>query len=54
MALHIFVDESGDLGWKFDLTIAAVSIEDSQAYRLERVIRDLYKAARWNPQVFFA
>lgn len=62
MALHIFVDESGDLGWKFDLpygrggssrylTIAAVSIGDSQGYRLERVIRDLYKAARWNSQV---
>lgn len=62
MALHIFVDESGDLGWKFDapygqggssryLTIAAVCVEDSQSHRLDRIIRDLYKAARWNPKV---
>jgi hypothetical protein len=59
LSLCIYADESGDLGWAFDapygkkgssryLTIFAVCAEDAKCHHLNRVIRGLYKAARWN------
>lgn len=59
MTLHIYADESGDLGWNFDapygqrgssryLTIFAVCVHDAECHRLDRVVRGLYTAARWN------
>jgi hypothetical protein len=54
----IFVDESGDLGWKFDapyraggssrhLTIAAAVVPTDLSHMPGRVVRDLYKDRRW-------
>jgi hypothetical protein len=59
LTLHIYADESGDLGWRFDapygqkgssryLTIFAVCVEDNHRHRLDRVVRGLYTASRWN------
>jgi hypothetical protein len=59
MPLTIFVDESGDLGWKFDqpyreggssrhLTIGSVCIPPGKEYLTRRVVRDLYDKFRWN------
>jgi hypothetical protein len=59
LSLHIFADESGDLGWSFDapygrhgsssfLTIFAVCVDTSKIHHLERVVKDMYKAASWN------
>lgn len=59
MSLCIYADESGDLGWSFDapygtrgssryLTIAAICVDETKCHHLNRVIRGLYKAARWN------
>ncbi len=55
----IYADESGDLGWTFDrpygkggssryLVIAAAVLPHGQDHRLERVMKDLYKASRWD------
>lgn len=55
----IFLDESGDLGWRFDapyreggssryLTIGAVVLPDKDAHQPARVIRDLYKERNWS------
>lgn len=57
--MHIYTDESGDLGWNFDppygkhgssrfLTIFAACVPDGKCHLLDRVVRDLYKASRWN------
>lgn len=54
----IYLDESGDLGWKFDkqhrhggssryLTIAAVIIPSAKKHLPKRIIRDLYEEYRW-------
>lgn len=54
----IFLDESGDLGWKFDapyreggssrhLTIGAVVVPDKDSHQPARVIRDLYTERKW-------
>ncbi len=59
MSLHIYADESGDLGWSFDapygrrgssryLTIFAVCVDIGKVHRLERIVKDMYKAASWN------
>lgn len=60
MAATIYIDESGDLGWKLDkpygeggssrhLTIAAVVVrEHEHEHRPGRVVRDMYKAHGWD------
>ncbi|MBY0544267.1 MAG: DUF3800 domain-containing protein [Gammaproteobacteria bacterium] len=58
----IFLDESGDLGWKFGspyrrggssryLTIATVIIPDSKRYLLPRLIKKLYIKYKWDPKI---
>lgn len=60
MSIHIYLDESGDLGWSFakpyrlggssrHLTIAALVIAKDKAHLPGRVIRDLYNERNWNP-----
>jgi len=55
----LFMDESGDLGWKFDapyltggssryLTIAGAIVADGADKHLCRLIRDIYSARGWN------
>lgn len=59
-SLFIFLDESGDLGWKFDapngaggssryLTIAAVCVPPTKAYLLDRLLRAMYIKYKWTP-----
>lgn len=54
----IFLDESGDLGWKFDapyrhggssrhLTITAVCVPFESSHAPKRLVRDLYKKFGW-------
>ncbi len=60
-SVHIYLDESGDLGWKFDrpyrqggssrfITIAALVAPSNSSHLPKRVIKDLYSKHRWNPQ----
>jgi hypothetical protein len=55
----IYIDESGDLGWSLDrpygrggssryLVIAALSLPVSAVHRSERLMKDLYKASKWD------
>lgn len=57
--MHIFADESGDLGWSFEppyghrgssrfLTIFAACVPDDKCHHLDRVVREMYKASRWD------
>lgn len=59
--MYIYADESGDLGWKFGapygkggssryLVIFAVCVHEEKDHRIDRVIRDLYTASRWDPK----
>jgi hypothetical protein len=59
MALTVFLDESGDLGWNFAqpyraggssryLTIAALCIPSGKEHLARRVVRELYTKFRWN------
>jgi hypothetical protein len=61
MSAHFYVDESGDLGWKFDapyrhggssryLTIASLVCPPTKDHYPKRIVADLYKKFRWNPQ----
>lgn len=54
-----FIDESGDLGWSFDLpygrggssrylVIAAVGVPLGREHQLERVMKDLFRASKWD------
>ena len=56
--MFIYLDESGDLGWKFDLpyraggssrhfTIASVSVPDSLSHIPARTVRKLAKKFDW-------
>jgi len=56
-----YIDESGDLGWSFDLpygrggssrflVITAVGVPQGKEHFLERAMKDLFKASRWNPR----
>lgn len=58
---HIYLDESGDLGWKFDkpyrqggssrfLTIAALVVPSNSHHLPKRLVRDLYAERKWNPK----
>lgn len=55
---YIYLDESGDLGWKFDapyrhggssrfLTISALLVPDSKKHLPKRIIQKLYKKFNW-------
>ncbi|MDD7545608.1 DUF3800 domain-containing protein [Actinobacillus porcinus] len=57
MQISVYLDESGDLGWKFDapyrsggssryLTIAAVLINHEKRHLLKRLMRDLYRRTK--------
>jgi len=59
--INIYLDESGDLGWKFDqpyrrggssrfLTIASLIVPKDVKEAPKRVIRRLYKKHKWNTQ----
>lgn len=59
MAVHIYLDESGDLGWTFTapyrqggssryLTIAALIVPSHKLHYPERVIRGLYTDRKWS------
>lgn len=54
----VFLDESGDLGWKFHqpyraggssryLTISAIMVPFGKSYHLSRTIKNLYTAHQW-------
>ena len=49
MHAHIYLDESGDLGWQLEngssrfLTLAAIIIPAHQHHHLERIVRGIYK-----------
>lgn len=56
--IFIYLDESGDLGWKFDapyrrggssryLTIAALVVSDAKRHLPKRVIKRLYERFKW-------
>lgn len=58
----IYLDESGDLGWKFDapyrqggssryLTIAALIVPSDKTQHAKRLIRNLYERRKWKPGV---
>jgi hypothetical protein len=58
MALNIYLDESGDLGWNFSapyrnggssryLTIASLCVATEKAALPKRIIRSLYRKFRW-------
>lgn len=58
MSLIIYLDESGDLGWKFDapyreggssryLTIGAICCPPEKKHLPKRLIKDLYRRFKW-------
>ena len=62
MAMNVYLDESGDLGWVFDkpymhggssryLTIAFVACPSEKTKYLKRIVRDVYKRTGTNPVV---
>lgn len=57
MQVSVYLDESGDLGWKFDqpyrkggssryLTIATILIAHDKRHHLKRLMKDLYKKTK--------
>lgn len=59
-SINIYLDESGDLGWKFEhpyllggssrfLTIASLTVPKEQKDAPKRVIKRLYRKHKWNP-----
>jgi len=60
MAAHIYLDESGDTGWRFDrpytkggssrfLVIAACLVPPTKDHKPERLLRHIYQHRNWNP-----
>jgi hypothetical protein len=60
VARHIYLDESGDLGWSFDLpyryggssrylTIAALCVPTEKRHIAKRLVRSLYRQFGWLP-----
>jgi len=58
----IYLDESGDLGWKFDLpyrrggssryiTIASLVVSKSKKHLPKRLVKGLYKKFKWSPSI---
>jgi len=61
LEIDIYLDESGDLGWKFDapyrrggssrhLTIASLIVPQDKRHIPKRIIQKLYKKHRWDPK----
>lgn len=61
MQISVYLDESGDLGWKFDhpyrnggssryLTIAAILIHPDKRKHLKRVMKRLYVKTKTPPE----
>lgn len=59
MAAHIYLDESGDTGWRFDrpytkggsscfLVIAACLVPPEKDHKPERLLRHIYQNRNWN------
>jgi len=59
--MHFYLDESGDLGWKFDkpyrfggsseyLTIAVLQVPEEKSHLPVRLIKKLYTKNHWNPK----
>lgn len=59
MSLYIYLDESGDLGWKFDapyrrggssryLTISCLIVPENKRHLPKRIIQKMYKKYKWN------
>ena len=53
--VNIYMDESGDLGWKFDapyrkggssryLTIAFIMCPSNKSHKLDRIVKEIYKS----------
>jgi hypothetical protein len=62
MALNVYLDESGDLGWTFDapfrmggssryLTIGSLCVDSEKKHLPKRVIRNLYRKFGWPTSV---
>lgn len=60
-SMFIYLDEAGDLGWKFTapyrnggssryLTIAALCVPEGKRHLAKRVVKSLYERFGWNPQ----
>lgn len=61
MALNVYLDESGDLGWILDkpyrhggssryLTIAFVVCPSEKKHLLQRIVRDVYQKTKFDPK----
>ena len=61
MAVNVYLDESGDLGWTLDkpygkggssryLTIAFVVCPSEKKHLLQRIVRDVYKKTKCDPK----
>ena len=59
--ITVYLDESGDLGWRFDkpyrkggssrcLTISAIIVPEHKSYLPSRVIKKLYRKFAWDPK----
>lgn len=62
LEINIYLDESGDLGWKFTapyrnggssrhLTIACLIVPKEKKHLPKRLIQKLYKKFSWNPKI---
>ncbi len=62
MEINVYLDESGDLGWKFTapyrnggssrhLTIACLIVPKEKTHLPKRLVQKLYKKYGWNPKV---
>lgn len=60
--MNIYLDESGDLGWKFDsayrhggssryLTIAFVICPPEKKHLIKRLVKDIYRKTKTNPKI---
>lgn len=60
MSLNIYLDESGDMGWQLDkpypdngssryLVIVACLVSDQDDHLPQRLVRQLYKHFKWQP-----
>lgn len=60
--MYIYLDESGDLGWKFDapyrrggssrhITISTLTVPTNKKHLPKRIIKKLYDKYKWNPKI---
>ncbi|PHR53613.1 MAG: hypothetical protein COA44_15225 [Arcobacter sp.] len=61
MIMYIYLDESGDLGWKFNapyrrggssryITISTLTVPHTKRHLPKRIIKKLYDKYKWNPK----